>query len=36
MPESIALHIGDPIAWRKHQIEILRGKVCYGGLISEW
>ena len=29
---STPLFIGDPIGWRKHQIEILRGKVCYGGL----
>jgi len=26
------LFIGDPVSWRRHQLEILRGKTCYGGL----
>src|SRR5579871_6937104 len=24
--------IGDPIAWRRHKLESLRGKTCFGGL----
>src|ERR1700730_12230329 len=25
-------YIGDPVAWRVHQLEALLGKLCYGGL----
>jgi len=29
MPE---LYIGDPVAWRRHKIEYLKGCICFGGL----
>jgi phage terminase large subunit-like protein len=28
----VAPYIGDPIAWRKHKIQILKAKICFGGL----
>ena len=27
-----SLCVGDPAAWRRHKISVLRGKVCFGGL----
>jgi len=32
MPEILAPYIGDPVAWRRHKIEYLKGCVCIGGL----
>lgn len=29
MPSS---YIGDPVSWRRHKLEVLLGKTCYGGL----
>jgi phage terminase large subunit-like protein len=26
------LYIGDPVAWRRHKIECLKGAICFGGL----
>lgn len=27
-----ATYIGDPVAWRTHKLEVLKGKQCFGGL----
>lgn len=29
--ESSLLYIGDPVSWRRHKIEYLKGCVCFGG-----
>lgn len=31
-PSSVQSYIGNPVAWRKHMLEVLRGKTCFGGL----
>jgi phage terminase large subunit-like protein len=32
VPAAVAPFIGDPIAWRRHKIDVLKGKICFGGL----
>ncbi len=31
-PAELQLYLGDPIAWRAHKLEVLKGKRCFGGL----
>lgn len=31
-PASVPSYIGNPVAWRRHMLEVLLGKTCFGGL----